>query len=219
MTEEAKPSDGTSLIADVTSVAGTPVMQALFGRTAKAFGDLLGERAEEFVDRVRERKVKNVLAHKQKVEQVTGDQVDIVEGGDRGGAIVRWMIVAAEVPIEDAERAAFAEATLAEILTSDHSADFQDIAEKLSGPSMRMLLNAPSDRKFLPGGDDRGNFETLREFGLARRFDRPRFLLLVLAAYLSTRNQQPKLLTDRGTAVVLAHANQGRQEQADYGTQ
>ncbi len=51
---------------------------------------------------------------------------------------------------------------------------------------MRILLNAPSDRKFLPGADDRGNFETLRELGLARKFDRARFLLLLLAWCVGT---------------------------------
>ncbi len=186
MTEEAKPSGGTSLIADVTKVAYTSVMQALFGRTAKAFGDLFGERAEEFVERVKARKCKNVLDHKQKVEQITEGPVDIVEEGDRGGAVVRWVIVAADVPLEDAERAALVEATLAEILTSDRSSQFQDVAERLSGPSMRILLNAPSDRKFLPNGDDRGNFETLRELGLARKFDRAGFLLLLLAWCVGT---------------------------------
>lgn len=186
MTEEAKSSSGTSLIADVTKVADTSVMQALFGRSAKAFGDLFGERAEEFVERVRERRCKNVLDHKQKVEQITGRLVDIVEEGDRAGPVVRWVIVAADVPLEDAERAAFVEATLAEIVTSNSSSEFQNVAERLSGPSMRILLNAPSDRKFLPGADDRGNFETLREFGLARKFDRARFLLLLLAWSVGT---------------------------------
>ena len=51
---------------------------------------------------------------------------------------------------------------------------------------MRILLNAPSDRKFLPGADDRGNFETLRELGLARKFDLARFLLLLLAWCVGT---------------------------------
>jgi hypothetical protein len=72
VTEEAKSSDGTSLIADVAKVADTSVMQALFGRTARAFGDLFGERAEELVERIRGRRSRNVLDHKHKVEQITG---------------------------------------------------------------------------------------------------------------------------------------------------
>lgn len=186
MTEEAKPSGGTDLIADATKVADTSVAQALLGRSARAFGDLFGERAEEFVNKLRERKHKNVRDHEQQVERVTGGPVDFLGEGDRGGAIERWVIVAANVPLEDPERAAFVEATLAEILTSNRSSEFQDVAERLSGPSMRTLLNARSDRKFLPSADDRGNFETLRELGLARKFDLARFLLLLLAWCVGT---------------------------------
>ncbi|MBR1030336.1 hypothetical protein [Bradyrhizobium liaoningense] len=51
---------------------------------------------------------------------------------------------------------------------------------------MRILLNAPSDRKILPGADDRGNFEKLRELGLARKLDLARFLLLMLAWGIGT---------------------------------
>jgi hypothetical protein len=186
MTEEAKPSGGTSLIADATTVAETSVMKDLLGRSAKAFGDYLGEHVEEYVNKLRERRRKNVRDHEQQVERVTGGPVDFLAEGDRGGAIERWVIVAADVPLEDPERAAFVEATLAEILTSNRSSEFQDVAERLSGPSMRILLNAPSDRKFLPGADDRRNFETLRELGLARKFDLARFLLLLLAWCVGT---------------------------------
>jgi hypothetical protein len=181
MTEEAKPSSGTSLIADVTKVADTSVMKDLFGRSAKAIGDYVGEHVEEFINTRRERRRKNVRDHEQQVEQITGGPVDILAEGDRGGAIERWVTVAMDVPLEDAEKAAFVEATLAEILISNRSSEFQDAAERLSGPSMRILLNAPSDRKFLPAADDRGNFETLRVLGLARKFDLARFLLLLLA--------------------------------------
>jgi hypothetical protein len=186
MTEEAKPSGGTSLIADATAAAETTVMKDLFGRSAKAIGDYYGEHVEEFFNRRRERRLKNLRDHEQQVEQITGGPVDILAEGDRGGPIERWVIVAADVPLEDAERAAFVEATLAEILTSNHSSEFQDVTEILSGPSMRILLNAPSDRKFLPGGDDRRNFETLRDLGLARKLDLARFLLLLLAWCVGT---------------------------------
>ena len=118
MTEEAKPSSGTSLIADVTSVADTSVMKDLLGRSAKAFGDYLGEHVEEYVNRLRERRRKNVHDHEQQVERVTGGPVDFLAEGDRGRAIERWVIVAADVPLEEPEKAAFVEATLAEILTS-----------------------------------------------------------------------------------------------------
>ena len=186
MTEEAKPSGGTSLIADATTVAETSVMKDLLGRSAKAIGDYYGEQVEEFFNKRRERRRKNVRDHEQQVEQITGGPVNVLAEGDRGGAIERWVIVARDVPLEEPERAAFVEATLAEILTSNRSSEFQDVAESLSGPSMRILLNAPSDRKFLPGADDRGNFETLRELGLARKFDLARFLLLLLAWCVGT---------------------------------
>lgn len=55
MTEEPKPSGGTSLIADATKVADTSVMKDLFGRSAKAIGDYWGEHVEEFIDKRRER--------------------------------------------------------------------------------------------------------------------------------------------------------------------
>ena len=186
MSEEEKPSGGTDIIADAMKAADTSVAQALLGRSARAFGDLLGERAEEYVDRVRERRRKNVHDHEQQVEQVTGGPVDFLAAAARGGAIVRWYLVAADVPIEDPEKAAFVEATLAEILASPRSSDFQDVAEKLSGQSMRIVLNAPSGRKFFPREDDRENLETLRDLGLARRFGLPRFLLLLLAWSVGT---------------------------------
>src|SRR5205085_3793776 len=149
-------------------------------------GDHYGEQVEEFFNTRRESRRKNVRDHEQKVEQVTGTSVDILTEGERGGAIERWVNVAADVPLEDAEKAAILEAVLAEILSSNRSTDFQNVAERLPGSGMRILLNAPSDRKFLPGGDDRGNFEKLRELGLARKFDLARFLLLFIAWCIGT---------------------------------
>jgi hypothetical protein len=111
---------------------------------------------------------------------------DILNEPERGGAIERWVNVAADVPLEDAEKAAILEAVLAEILSPNRGADFQDVAERMSNSSMRVLLNAPSDRKFQPSGDDRGNFERLRELGLARKFDLARFLLLLSAWCIGT---------------------------------
>ena len=188
----------------------TSVMKDLLGRSAKATGDYYGEQVEEFFNKRRERRRKNVRDHEQQVEQITGAPVDILAEGDRGAAIERWVTVAADVPLEDAERAAFVEAILAEILTSNRSSEFQDVAERLSGPSMRIFLNAPSDRKFLPGGDDRGNFETLRELGLARKPDLAGFLLLLLAwcvgtaagLYLLTRILPPFLPTTMSIGFV-----------------
>ena len=102
MTEEAKPS---GLIADATKVAETSVMKDLFGRSARAIGDYYGEQVEEFFNKRRDRRRKNVRDHEEQVEQITGGPVNILAEGDRGGAIERWVIVAADVPLEDAERA------------------------------------------------------------------------------------------------------------------
>ncbi len=103
MTEEAKPPGGTSLIADATTVAETSVIKDLLGRSAKAFGDYFGEHVEEYVNKSRERRRKNVPDHEQQVERVTRGPVDFLAEGDRGGAIERWVIVAADVPLEDPE--------------------------------------------------------------------------------------------------------------------
>jgi hypothetical protein len=189
MTEEPKPSSssGTSLVvADMTKVAETSVMKDLVGRSVKAIGDYYGEQVEEFFKKRREQRLKNIQDHEQKVSDATGAPVDILNEPERGGAIERWVNVAADVPLEDAERAAIFEAVLAEILSPNRGVDFQNVAERMSNSGMRILLNAPSDRKFLPGGDDRGNFERLRELGLARSFDLARFLLLFLAWRIGT---------------------------------
>jgi hypothetical protein len=181
MTEDEKPAGGTSLVSDVTKVAETGVMKDLLGRSFRAIGDYYGEQVEEFLNKRRERRRMNVRNHEHKVAMVTGAPVDILNEPERGGAIERWVNVAADVPLEESEKAAILEAVLAKILSSESSSDFQDVAERLSSSGMRILLNAPSDRKFLPGGDDRGNVEKLRELGLVRKLDFARLLLLIAA--------------------------------------
>jgi hypothetical protein len=86
MTEEANPSGGTSLIADATTVAETSVMKDLFGRSAKAIGDYYGEHVEEFFNKRRERRRKNVRDHEQKV------------GKSRAIQLISWQrVIAAEL--------------------------------------------------------------------------------------------------------------------------
>ena len=186
MTEEAKPGGGTSLIAEGTKVVETSVMKDLLGPSAKILGEYLGEHTREFVDKWREQRRKNLSDHERNVATVTGEQVDIFSKPESGHAIERWLTVAIDVPIEDVERSAVYEAVLAEILSSNRGSEFQDVADRLSASGMRLLLNAPSERKILPGPDDRGDFEKLRELGLARKFDLPRFLLLLLAWCIGT---------------------------------
>jgi hypothetical protein len=186
MTDEAKPGGGASLIADATKVADTSVMKDLLGPSAKILGEYLGDHTRDWVSKLREQKRKNLGDHERKVVEITGEHVDIFNKPETGPAIERWAAVAIDVPIEDPERAAIYEAILAEILSSDRSSDFQDAADRMSTAGMRIFLNAPSDRKILPGADDRGNFEKLRELGLARKLDLARFLLLMLAWSIGT---------------------------------
>jgi hypothetical protein len=186
MTEDAVPSGGTSLVSDATKVADTSVMKDLLGRSAKAMGDYLGEHVEDFFNRLREQRRKNLRDHEQKVAEVTGEHIDIFSRTEAGGAIEQWLAIAIDVPLEDAERAAVCESVLADILVSNRRSDFQDVADQLSSSGVRILLNAPSDRKILPDGDDRESFEKLRELGLARKPDLPRFLLLFFAWCIGT---------------------------------
>ena len=65
--------------------------------------------------------------HEQKVAQVTGAPVDTLTEGERGGAIERWVHVAADVPLEESEKAAILEAVLAGILPSNRSSNFQGL--------------------------------------------------------------------------------------------
>jgi hypothetical protein len=181
MTEEAKPSGGTSLVADATKIAETSVMKDLLGPSAKILGEYLGDHTRDWVAKLREQKRKNLSDHERKVVEITGEQVDIFNKPETGPAIERWASVAIDIPIEDTERAAVYEAVLAEILISNRSSDFQNAADRMSAAGMRILLNAPGDRKILPGAEDRENFEKLRELGLTRKIDLPRFLLLVVA--------------------------------------
>src|SRR5215211_5978473 len=116
MTEESKPGSGTSIVGDLTKVAETSLMKDLFGRSAKAAGDYYGEYAEDYFKRKRERDRKNLQDHERIVADVTGQSIDIFSRPEAGAAIERWILVAINVPLEDAERAAICEAVLAEIL-------------------------------------------------------------------------------------------------------
>lgn len=186
MAEESRSGGGTSLVSDATKVADTSVMKDLLGRSAKAAGDYLGEYAEEFFKKLRERRWKNLHDHEQKVAQVIGSPVDFLSAPERGGAVERWVNIAADVPLEETEKAAILEAVLEQILFSDRSSEFQDVSERLSNSGMRILLNAPSDRKFQPGGDERVNVEKLRELGLARKLGFARGLSLFIAWCIGT---------------------------------
>jgi hypothetical protein len=186
MTEESKPGGGSSIVGDLTKVAETSLMKDLFGRSAKAAGDYYGEHAEDYFKRRREQDRKNLQDHERKVAEITGESIDIFSRPEAGAAIERWIRIAIDVPLEDAERAAICEAVLAEILSSNRSTDFQEVAERLSNSGIRLLLNAPSDRKVLPEGDERENYERLRELKLARKPSLARLSLLFVAWCVGT---------------------------------
>src|SRR6266436_2524955 len=139
-----------AIVGAATKIAETGVMKDLFGRTFKAVGDYYGEQVEEFFRKRRENRLKNLHDHELRVAQVIGEPVNILSKPEHGRAIERWVDVAADVPLEDAERAALFEAVLEQILSAHGTSDFQDIAERLSSSGMRVLLNAPPDRGIAP---------------------------------------------------------------------
>jgi len=180
---------GTSLteaVGTAAKVADTSVMKDLFGRAFKAAGDYYGEQIEDFFSQRRARRLKNVRDHETQVAQVIGQPVNILGKPERAGAIERWAEIAADVPLEDAERAALLEAVLAQILSTHGTSDFQDVADRLSSSGMRVLLNAPSTNGIAPEGDDRQSFERLRSLGLARTLDLRQALAVILAWLLGT---------------------------------
>jgi hypothetical protein len=180
--------DGSSvpdIIGSVAKVADTGVMKDLLGRSFKAVGDYYGEQVEEFFNQRRERRRKNVRDHELQVAQVIGEPVNILSKPERAGAIERWIEIAADVPLEDTERAALFEAVLAQIISTHGSSDFQDVAERLSSSGMRVLLNAPYEG-IAPEGGDRQSFERLRSLGLARALDMGQALAVIIAWLFGT---------------------------------
>jgi hypothetical protein len=190
MTADGGENEGESglpaIVGVATKVADTSVMKDLFGRTFKAVGDYYGEQVEDYFKQRRERRLKNLRDHELQVAHVIGEPVDILSKPERAGEMERWVEIAADVPLEDAERAALFEAVLAQIISTQGSSDFQDVAERLSSSGMRVLLNAPSDKGIAPDGGDRQNFERLRSLGLARTLDLRQALAVIFAWLLGT---------------------------------
>jgi hypothetical protein len=190
MTADGDEDEGGSglpaIVGTAAKVAETSVMKDLFGRAFKAAGDYYGEKVEEFFQKRRENRLRNVRDHELRVAQVIGEPVNILSKPEYGRAIERWVDVAADVPLEDAERAALFEAVLEQILSAHGTSDFQDIAERLSSSGMRVLLNAPSDHGIAPERRDRQIFERLRSLGLARSLDLGQALVVIFAWLLGT---------------------------------
>jgi hypothetical protein len=188
MSDDSKHDDSglPAIIDGATKAAETSVVKDLLGRSFKAVGDYYGEQVEEYYKKKRENRLKNIKDHERQVANVTGEPIDILTRPDRGQAIERWVEVAADVPLEDAERAALFEAVLAQILSSHGTSDFQDVAERLSSSGVRALLNAPTKAGMAPEGVDRQSFERLRSLGLVRGLDVRQTLTVVAGWGLGT---------------------------------
>jgi hypothetical protein len=175
-----------AVLEGAAKVADSGVMKDLLGRSFKAVGDYYGEQVEEYFEQRRMNRRKNIRDHENQVAQVIGEPVSILGRPERGSAIERWAEVAADVPLEDAERAALFEAVLAQIFSTNGTSDFQDVAERLSSSGMRVLLNAPSTKGFVPEEGDRLSFERLQSLGLARTLDLRQALTVILAWVVGT---------------------------------
>jgi hypothetical protein len=158
--ENEEGSELPAIIGAGTKVAETSVMKDLFGRSFKAAGDYYGEYWEDYFNKLREQRRKNIKDHETRVAEVIGEDVDVLSKPARHQAVRRWLELAADVPVEDAERAAISEAVLVEIATTDSTPEYQDVAEKLTTADTRLLLSAPVDA-IAPDGGDRRGFENL----------------------------------------------------------
>jgi hypothetical protein len=182
--EKAERPDTSDMFDKVAKVADSRLMTILFRRAAQAYGDYIGEKAEDHVKKLREEeRRKNIEDHVNKVFAVTspppeGEVFKIIR-------VERWMKVAADIPLEDIERSAVIEAALESIISkAGDAAEFQEAAENLTNNTARLLLTAPAERNLSPEeGDERG-FEQLKSLGLAGAMPGQRQLLRVFGAWI-----------------------------------
>jgi hypothetical protein len=163
-----KGPDTSDVVDNVTKVADSKVMTLLLGRMAQAAGDYFGEKAEDYFRKLRDRsREKNLKDHVSKVVEVTGAHADQFQEIQ----IVRlekWFKVAADIPVEDVERSAVIEAVLENIVSkAEDASKFQEVSEKLTSGTARLLLNAPAEQSILPKEADERGFEQLKSLGLA----------------------------------------------------
>src|SRR5437899_6779910 len=97
------------IIGDATRVADTSVMKDLLGRSFKAAGDYFGEYWEDYFNKLREQRRKNIRDHQARVAGVIGEDVDILSNPSRHQALRRCVELAAHLPVEDADRSAISE--------------------------------------------------------------------------------------------------------------
>jgi hypothetical protein len=160
-------SKGPDIVGNITKVADAKLTTLLFGRSVKAAGDFLGEHVEGYFKRRKEEAQRdNVEAHVSRVVEVIGQPLDVK--ATQYVKVERWVRIAADVPIEDAERSALLEAALADLISTDGTSEYQEVAEKLTSTTARLLLNAPTRDGIAPAGSDQRGFERLKTLGLAR---------------------------------------------------
>ena len=141
--DEGSSGSEPDIVGNITKVADAKLTTLLFGRSAKAAGDFLGEKVEGFFKkRKKEAQQKNVEDHVSRVVEVIGEPLDVKP--TQYVNVERWVRIAADVPIEDAERSALFEAVLADIISTEGTSEYQQVAEKLTSDAARLLLNAPT---------------------------------------------------------------------------
>ncbi len=181
----AGPVEASGVIGSVATVANTNLVTILLGRSLKAAGDYLGEISEDFFKKLRDARQKNITDHITKVADVTGVPVDIPTS--QFVRIERWFRVAADVPLEDAERSAVVEAALTDIVSNIEDApEFQEAAEKLTRNSARLLLNSPAEQSIAPSDADERGFEQLKSLGLATTPGKTQYLADLSALFVGT---------------------------------
>jgi hypothetical protein len=163
-----KGPDPSDVVDNVTKVADSKVMTLLLGRVAQAVGDYWGEKVEDYFKKLRDQsREKNVKDHVSKVVEVTGAHADQFQE-IQVVRLEKWVKVAADIPVEDVERSAIIEAVLENIVSKvEDASEFQEVSEKLTSGTARLLLNAPAEQSILPKEADERGFEQLKSLGLA----------------------------------------------------
>lgn len=164
---ESAAKSGPDVVGTVARIADSGWMNRLLARSAQAAGDYLGEMAEDFFEKRRQSKKKNLVDHVRNVANVTGASVD-VEAPQVIVRLERWFRVAADIPQEDVERSALIEAALDSIVSkAEATFEFQEAAEKLTNRTARLFLNAPAERIISAKGVGERELEQLKSLGLA----------------------------------------------------
>jgi len=130
MTPDGDGSGGPDFVGDVVRVADSGVMKDLLGRVFKAIGDHYGERVEDHYKKLKQQtQEKNLQDHATRLTEVLGDTPAI--DPSQIVSVERWIKIAADIPIADAERAAIFEAAFADIISTKGTSDYQEAAEQL----------------------------------------------------------------------------------------